>query len=226
MGLGLPYDDVELPRSVPRMFREMRALGLKPENLEFHPHNDTWLIVANCLAAIREGCGAINGTLLGKGERTGNAPLEGVLVHLIGMGYFPSARPDFTSLGKLADLYAGLGEPLPAKYPLYGRDAHRTRAGIHADGLNKFWWMYAPFDVPNLLGRPLEVSLTKDSGLAGIIFLIKQHIGVDIEKSDDRLHRLSERLNEEFDAGRTTGVEWEELELLIGEFFPELGSNK
>ena len=41
---------------------------------------------------------------------------------------------------------------MPAKYPLYGRDAHRTRAGIHADGLNKFWWMYAPFDVPRLLG--------------------------------------------------------------------------
>jgi 2-phosphinomethylmalic acid synthase len=224
MGLGLPYDDVELPRSVPRMFREMRALGLKPENLEFHPHNDTWLIVANCLAAIREGCGAINGTLLGKGERTGNAPLEGVLVHLIGMGYFPSARPDFTSLGKLADLYAGLGEPLPAKYPLYGRDAHRTRAGIHADGLNKFWWMYAPFDVPNLLGRPLEVSLTKDSGHAGIIFLIKQHLGVDIEKSDDRLHRLNDRLNEEFDSGRNTGIEWEELEPLISEYFPGLGN--
>ncbi|MBK8035082.1 MAG: hypothetical protein IPK17_37380 [Chloroflexi bacterium] len=60
-----------------------------------------------------------------------------------------------------------MGDPLPNKYPLYGRDAHRTRAGVHADGLNKFWWMYALFDVPNLLGRPLEVSLTKDSGIAG-----------------------------------------------------------
>ena len=59
-----------------------------------------------------------------------------------------------------------MGEPVPPKYPLYGRDAHRTRAGVHADGLNKFWWMYAPFNVPQLLGRPLEVSLTKDSGLA------------------------------------------------------------
>ena len=222
MGLGLPYDDVDLPRSVPRMFRELRALGLKPADLEFHPHNDMWMIVPNCLAAIREGCGVINGTLLGKGERTGNAPLEAVLVHMIGMGYFKDRQPDFTALGKLADLYASLGEPLPAKYPLYGRDAHRTRAGIHADGLNKFWWMYAPFDVPKLLGRPLEVSLTKDSGLAGIIFLIKQHLGADIDKSDDRLHKLGDRLNEEFDAGRTTGIEWEELATLIEEFFPDL----
>ena len=61
--------------------------ALQPEDLEFHPHNDTWLVVANCLAAICSGCGAINGTSLGKGERTGNAPLEGVLLHLMGMDH-------------------------------------------------------------------------------------------------------------------------------------------
>jgi isopropylmalate/homocitrate/citramalate synthase len=215
MGLGLPYDDVALPRSVPLIFRKLRALGLPPEDLEFHPHNDTWLIVANCLAAIREGCGAINGTCLGKGERTGNAPLEGVLLHLIGMGYFPEARPDFTALNELTELYAEMGDPLPAKYPLYGRDAHRTRAGIHADGLNKFWWMYAPFDVPGLLGRPLEVSLTKESGLAGIVFLIKQHLGLDVEKDDPRLLALNDFVTNEFDSGRQTGIEWEELRPVV-----------
>ncbi len=139
MGLGLPYDDVALPRSIPRLFQEMRTIGLQPADLEFHPHNDTWLVVANCLAAIRAGCGVINGTMLGKGERTGNAPLEAVLMHLLGMGYFPEQQPDFTALNALVDLYAEMNEPVPPKYPLYGRDAHRTRAGVHADGLNKFW---------------------------------------------------------------------------------------
>ena len=215
MGLGLPYDDVALPRSVPLLFRRLKALGLQPEDLEFHPHNDTWLIVANCLAAVREGCAAINGTCLGKGERTGNAPLEGVLLHLIGMGYFERDRPHFTALNELAELYAGMGEAPPPKYPLYGRDAHRTRAGIHADGLNKFWWMYAPFDVPRLLGRPLEVSLTKDSGAAGLVFLIKQHLGVELGKDDPRLRALHEHVVGEFDAGRQTGIEWEELRPLV-----------
>ncbi|HKG25312.1 MAG TPA: hypothetical protein VKB09_06665, partial [Thermomicrobiales bacterium] len=105
--------------------------------------------------------------------------------------------------------------PLPAKYPLYGRDAHRTRAGIHADGLNKFWWMYAPFDVPRLLGRPLEVSLTKDSGLAGLIFLIKQHRGVELGKDDPRLRALNDEIVGAFDEGRTTGVDWEELQPMV-----------
>jgi len=215
MGLGLPYDDVALPRSVPLIFRAVRKAGLRSEDLEFHPHNDTGLVVANCLAAIREGCGAINGTCLGKGERTGNAPLEQVLLHLIGMGYFPEVRPDFTALNDLAALYAEMGEALPPKYPLYGRDAHRTRAGIHADGLNKFWWMYAPFNVPTLIGRPLEVSLTKDSGLAGLIFLIKQHMAIEPAKDDAGLVQIYDWMLHEFDGGRQTAIEWEELEPVV-----------
>lgn len=216
MGLGLPYENVESPRSVPRWVRRLRAAGLTAEQLEFHPHNDTHLIVANCLAAVMSGCAVINGTLLAKGERTGNAPLEGVLLHLIGMGLVGPEHPDFTELNDLVDLYATLGEPVATRYPLYGRDAHRTRAGIHADGLNKFWSMYAPFDVPTLIGRPLEVSLTKDSGLAGLIFLIKQHTGRELPKDDPELRRLHDELAEQFDAGRQTAVEWEEVAQLMG----------
>lgn len=217
MGVGLPYDDVAAPRSVPRIFTALREMGVLSDDLEFHPHNDTWMIVPNCLAAIRAGCGAINGTLLGKGERTGNAPLEAVLLHLVGMGYFRKTPPDFTTLNALVDFYTEMGHGVPPKYPLYGRDAHRTRAGIHAEGLNKFWWMYAPFDVPKLLGRPLEVSLTKDSGLAGVIFLLKQHLGIELTKDDPRVRKLHDWVNAEFDAGRQTSIEWEELAPLAGE---------
>ena len=214
MGLGLPYENVAWPRSVPLLVRKLRDVGVASEELEFHPHNDTHLVVANCIAALQAGCAAVNGTLLGKGERTGNAPLEAVLLHAAGMGCLPS-EPDFRALNRLAALYDEMGEPVPAKYPLYGRDAHRTRAGIHADGLNKFWWMYAPFDVPRLLGRPLELSFTKDSGLAGLIFLIRQHTGREPAKDDPELRALHDELARQFDAGRQTAVEWEEVEELL-----------
>jgi 2-phosphinomethylmalic acid synthase len=153
----------------------------------------------------------INGTCLGKGERTGNAPLELVLMHLIGMGFLAERQPDFTALNELAETYARLGQPVAEKAPLYGRDAHRTRAGIHADGLNKFWWMYAPFDVPRLIGRPLEVSLTKDSGLAGLIFAAHQHLDGHFTKDDPRVRRAYDWMIQEFDQGRQTAVEWEEI---------------
>jgi isopropylmalate/homocitrate/citramalate synthase len=214
MGLGLPYENVAWPRSVPRLVRRLRDVGIAAEELEFHPHNDTHLVVANCLAALQAGCAAVNGTLLGKGERTGNAPLEAVLLHAAGMGCL-AELPNFHTLNALAELYDEMGEPVPAKYPLYGRDAHRTRAGIHADGLNKFWWMYAPFDVPQLLGRPLELSFTRDSGLAGLVFLIRQHTGREPAKDDPALRALHDDLVRQFDAGRQTAVEWEEVEELL-----------
>ena len=214
MGLGLPYEHVAWPRSVPRIVRRLRSAGVASDELEFHPHNDTHLVVANCLAALTAGCAVINGTLLGKGERTGNAPLEGVLLHAAGMGCLRDV-PDFATLNDLVDLYESMGESVPAKYPLYGKDAHRTRAGIHADGLNKFWWMYAPFDVPKLLGRPLELSFTKDSGVAGLIFLIKQHTGRELSKDDEQLRTLHSELLRQFDAGRQTAVEWEEVTELL-----------
>lgn len=211
LGVGLPFDSVALPRSVPRRIRELRGLGLAARDLEFHPHNDTHMVVANSISAVMAGCAAVNGTALGKGERSGNAPLEGVLLQLIGMGLLTDPAPDFTALNGLVDLYESLGEPLPAKYPLYGRDAHRTRAGIHADGINKFWWMYAPFDVPKLLGRSLEVSLTKDSGTAGVLFLLKQHLGMELAKRDPRVAEVAAWVDAQFAAGRVTGIDWEEL---------------
>ncbi|GGR26508.1 pyruvate carboxyltransferase [Deinococcus ruber] len=225
MGLGLPYTFVAWPRSVPGMVGEFLALDVRGEDLEFHPHNDTHLVVANCLSAVLAGCAAINGTLLGKGERTGNAPLEGVVLHLLGMGYFAENAPDFTQLNALSSIYETLGQGVPAKYPLYGKDAHRTRAGIHADGLNKFWPMYAPFNVPLLLGRPLELSLTKDSGLAGLIFLIKSHTGVELQKDNEELLSLHTHLNAAFEGGRQTAVEWEEIAPQVLDLISTQGGN-
>jgi 2-phosphinomethylmalic acid synthase len=90
-----------------------------------------------------------------------------------------------------------------------------TRAGIHADGINKFWWMYAPFNAPLLVGRNLEVSLTKDSGVAGLLFVIKQHLGIELPKEDPGVQNVRKWLDEQFDSGRMIPVEWPELEPLV-----------
>ncbi len=211
MGLGLPFENIPAPRGIPKLIKLVRDAGVASENLEFHPHNDTWMIMANCLAAIMAGCSAINGTCLGKGERTGNAPLEAVALHLVGMGLVDERGIDFTALNRLVELYQLFDQPIADKYPLFGRDAHRTRAGIHADGLNKMWRMYAPFNVPEILGRPLEVSITKDSGLAGIQFLIKQHTGQLLEKGHPEIKAASQWIQIQFDSGRQTAIEWEEI---------------
>ncbi len=217
MGLGLPTEGVAPPRSIPRHIRRLRELGVASEDLEFHPHNDTHLVVANCLAAIQAGCSVINGTLLGTGERTGNAPLEAIVLHEIGMGLIEEPLPDFHALNDLADLYAELGRPLAPTYPLYGRDAHRTRAGIHADGLNKFWWMYAPFDVPTPARPPAGGEPHARLRPRGPRSSSSASTPAETYRRTTRASpRSTQALMEQFDAGRQTAVEWEEVASIGG----------
>ena len=88
--------------------------------------------------------------------------------------------------------------------------------GVHADGLNKFWWMYAPFDVPGLIGRPLEVSLTKDSGIAGLVFVARQRLQKDFDKNSPMIEEAHRWMLRQFDEGRQTAIEWEEIQTFFG----------
>jgi 2-phosphinomethylmalic acid synthase len=211
LGIGLPFESAPLPRSIPRLVRAViEEAAIPGERLEIHPHNDTGLVVANALAAVLAGCASVNGCLLGKGERTGNAPLETVLFHLMGL-YPEAARPDLTAVNALASFYEALGEPLPAKYPLFGRDAHLTRAGIHADALKKDRRTYTFCDTEKVLGRSLDVLLTKESGLGGLAFLVERRTGHPVAKDDPRLRAVWSSLEGEFAAGRTVAYGWDEL---------------
>jgi len=74
-----------------------------------------------------------------------------------------------------------------------------------------------------LIGRPLEVGLTEDSGIAGLIFLVKQHTGHEPSKDNPDLRRVHDPLNEACDAGRQIAVEWGEVAQLVGDATPKQG---
>lgn len=219
LGVGLPFREAPLPRSIPRLVRAMiDEAGIPGARLEIHPHNDLGLVVANALAAVFEGCVAVNGCLLGKGERTGNAPLEVVLFHLMGLS--DAVRPDLAAVNDLVRFYEEKGEPIAAKHPLFGSDAHTTRAGIHADALKKDRRTYTFCDTERVLGRSLDVLLTKESGLGGLAFLVQQRTGRPRAKDDPILRAAWSRLEAEFAAGRTVAYTWDE----VRKTFPELAA--
>ena len=86
MGYGVPYPGAALPRSVPKLVRAMiDDAGVPGHLLEWHGHNDFHKVLVNSVTAWLYGCGAVNGTLLGFGERTGNAPIEGMLIEYISL---------------------------------------------------------------------------------------------------------------------------------------------
>ena len=80
MGYGIPYPGTALPRSVPGIIYGLNHYAEVPsELLEWHGHNDFYKSVTNAATAWLYGCSAVNCSLLGIGERTGNVPLEAMV---------------------------------------------------------------------------------------------------------------------------------------------------
>ncbi|MBQ3872063.1 MAG: 2-isopropylmalate synthase [Clostridia bacterium] len=223
MGYGVPYTEVALPRSVAGIVYGLQHYSdVESEMLEWHGHNDFYKAVANASTAWLYGACAVNCTLLGIGERTGNVPLEAMVFEYASLrGSMDGMDP--TVITEIGDYYRNeIGYKLPPMTPFVGRNFNLTRAGIHADGLLKDEEIYNIFDTEKLLNRPAMVMINKNSGLAGIAYWMNQnyHLKGDakIDKQDPIVHMLKDWVDSEYAGGRTSTLSTEELEGKIEEF--------
>ncbi|HEY3765177.1 MAG TPA: hypothetical protein VGL44_08460 [Gaiellales bacterium] len=208
LGLGLPWREAELPRSVPRLVEALiGSAGIAPDDLEWHGHDDLGKVHANATAAWLAGCAAVNATLGGIGERTGNEPIELAAVELAGID--PGCGLDLAALGELPNVLAAAGAPVAARLPVIGADAFLTRAGVHIDGLLKDPEIYLPFD-PALVGRSADVALNDRSGAAGVAWVLRR------DKRDPLVAAVAARIAAEFAEGRTADVTPAEVRELAG----------
>jgi len=103
--------------------------------VDWHGHNDRGLAVANSLAAIGGGADQVHACALGLGERVGNTPMEPLLANLRLLGLI---ERDLTQLRKYSETIARATQtPIPANFPVVGRDAFRTATGVHAAAIAK-----------------------------------------------------------------------------------------
>ena len=222
LGVGLPFYEVPLPRSISRIVKAIRSLGVPQEFIEFHGHNDLGLVVANQLAAWMYGAAAANCTLFGIGERTGNCPLEIMAVHYAGIR--GSTNINLKALSKIPELFEKMGYKTVEHYPIIGKNAFRTKAGIHVDGLMKNPEVYLPFDPIKVLGRPYTVAITPYAGRSSIVLWIKNYLGYNnISKDDPRVINVFNDIVEYFNkTGRTEPLTDEEVAFFVRKHFPEL----
>ncbi len=229
LGLGVSIPGIALPRSVPQIIYGLLNYGGVPsEWLEWHGHNDFYRAVTNSTTAWLYGAAAVNTALLGIGERTGNTPLEAMVIEYIqlrGNG----KNLNLKVITEIAEYFENeLNYEIPPRTPFVGRAFNATRAGIHADGLLKGEEIYNIFDTTKLLGRPPVVAVDAHSGLAGIAawlnsyFLLKGENAID--KKDERVARIKEWIDKEYESGRTTVMGDSEMEWLASQYFPELFS--
>jgi isopropylmalate/homocitrate/citramalate synthase len=222
MGLGVPYPEVALPRSVPGIIYGLQQYSDVPsEMLEWHGHNDFYKAVANASTAWLYGASAVNCSLLGIGERTGNIPLEAMVMEYASLrGSLDGMNTEVIT--EIADYFKKeIGYEIPERTPFVGRQFNTTRAGIHADGLMKDEEVYTIFDTEKILGKRPSVMIGKSSGLAGIAYWINETYCLEGEeavgKKDELVISLKKWIDEQYEDGRVTTLSPDELETKIEE---------
>ncbi len=222
MGYGVPYPEVALPRSVPGIIYGLQHYSDVPsEMLEWHGHNDFYKAVANASTAWLYGACAVNCSLLGIGERTGNIPLEAMIMEYASLRGSLDGM-DTTAITEIAEYFKNeMNYDIPPMTPFAGRNFNVTRAGIHADGLLKDQEIYNIFDTEKILNRPATVTISKTSGLAGIAYWINTNYRLSgddaLDKKDPLIIKLKEWVDAEYEDGRQTALSNFELESKIEE---------
>jgi isopropylmalate/homocitrate/citramalate synthase len=226
MGYGLPYAGTTLPRSVPALMQALHDhTELRPEQLEWHGHNDFHKVLVNAVAAWLHGCAAANGTFFGFGERTGNPPVEGLVFEWMGLTGIHDGL-DTAAITEAAGYFRReLGAEIPANYPFVGERFNTTSAGIHADGLSKNEEIYNIFDTDKWLKAPSKIAVTNNSGLAGIACWLHMNVGeksADIRKDHPALLQVKGWIDEQYRHGRVTSISDAEMREQLATVMPEL----
>jgi len=152
--------------------------------IEIHAHDDLGLATANTLAALRAGACHASVTVVGLGERAGNAPLEEVAVAVASL-YGRETGIDLRSLSRVAQtVMKASGRAIPEAKAIVGDAVFTHESGIHVDGLLKDKKCYEALD-PALLGRSHRLVLGKHSGLGAVMNALKE-LGLDVASEEAR----------------------------------------
>ena len=227
LGLGITYPGAALPRSIGKIIRAMiDDAGVPSEYLEWHGHNDFYKGFIGAVSAWLYGCTFVNGTLLGIGERTGNTPIEGLIMEYISLAGEDNGC-DTTVITEVRNYFEKeIGQHIPRNQPLVGSDFNATSAGVHIDGLAKNEEIYSSFDTKRILNRTLTINITDKSGLSGIAHWINAHFALTgqdkIEKTHPSVARVNRSIVQRYEQGRVTCMSDDEMEHLVRRYMPEI----
>lgn len=227
LGLGVSYPTAILPRSIPKIISGLVKYGNVPSSaLEWHGHNDFYHVVPGSVTAWLYGSAGVNTTLFGIGERTGNCPLEAMVMEYSQIKG-NTKKMNLKVITELAHYFTStMGFEIPPRTPFVGSDFNLTRAGIHADGMLKDEEIYNIFDTSKILDRPILIAVNEYSGLAGIAAWINTYFKLEnddkISKKDERVVLVKKWVDSEYKSGRNSTISNKELELAVKTVFQEL----
>lgn len=128
------------PTGAMRLARFMRNLVDEIDSsiqIDWHGHRDRDLAVINSVAAYEGGADQVHATGLGIGERSGNTPMDLLMVNLHLLGYLGEGR-DLMKIRDYVHKFAEIFDvEIDHSYPVFGSDAFATSSGVHAAAIVK-----------------------------------------------------------------------------------------
>lgn len=148
--------------------------------IEMHTHNDFGMASANAIAGIEAGALSVNTTVIGLGERAGNASFEQILMSLIHQ--FSEDRVfDYKAVRSLAKFVSEASkQKISSNAPIIGSKIFSHESGIHSNGVMKNSSSYEPF-TPKEVGAKRFFPIGKHSGSATILYHLKNQ-GIESTK--------------------------------------------
>jgi homocitrate synthase NifV len=140
--------------------KKLTKLGL---DIEMHTHNDFGMATANAIAGLEAGALSVNTTVIGLGERAGNASFEQVLMSLIHQ--FGEKRVFDSHIVKrlVKTVCKAANMHVAPNAPVIGARLFAHESGIHVDGMLKNSSAYEPFS-PKEVGSKRFYPIGKHSG--------------------------------------------------------------
>jgi len=162
-----------LPDAIQEMVLKVRKEFSVPVGI--HCHNDAGLAVANSLMAVKAGATQVQGTLIGFGERTGNANLSTIIADLeLKMGIPCLGEGKLASLTQIARRVAEIANiNLDGGMPFVGLNAFAHKAGMHIDAVTKNPKAYEQV-APESIGNERVFLMSEVAGRSMIIEKIRK----------------------------------------------------
>lgn len=154
--------------------------------LGIHTHNDCGMAVANTIAAVEEGCGHIQGTINGYGERCGNADLIVCVANLrLKLGISCIADNKMKKLTEVSHYVSELSNMRrKSNQPFVGESAFAHKGGVHINAMVKHPDTYEHIK-PKLVGNHSRFLVSELSGKTSILLKAKE---MDLGLKKDALH--------------------------------------
>ncbi|MBU1148416.1 MAG: citramalate synthase [Candidatus Omnitrophica bacterium] len=158
--------------------------------LGIHTHNDSGMAVANTIAAVDAGCGMVQGTINGYGERCGNADLCVIVPNLqLKMGrrcVSDSKLKEITEVSRYVSELSNMKQK--DNQPFVGRSAFAHKGGVHVDAVMKNPGTYEHVK-PESVGNHRRILMSELSGKTSIILKAKE-MELDLSKEDPKTKKI------------------------------------